>query len=177
MRFCGWACGSWGLCCRCGATGSLGAYACVAVRAWAWHAWHCGAWVVLWCMSMAGRRCLALVRSQSEWARCCGDDAAGWRCCHQLSDGPLASYCSLQLLSCPKHHTEMVGRYVLLKLFACCTGPRLDTPRHRLQSRQAGGRSGSHQARGWGQLVAGSCSLVRASASCWFWWRLFLAAA
>ncbi len=73
--------------------GCLGAYACVAVRARAWHAWYCGVWAVLWCVSMAGRRCHAPVHRQSEWARCCGDDAAGWRWWHQLSDGLSASYC------------------------------------------------------------------------------------
>ncbi len=49
-------------------------------------------WAMLWCVSMAGRRCYAPVHRQSAWARCCGDDAAGWRRCHQLFDGLLASY-------------------------------------------------------------------------------------
>ena len=86
---CGWACGSWvclltacghrmfgGLCvCGCEIMG----VACVSLT-------HCGVGM-LWCMSMADRRCHAPVHRQSEWTRCGGEGAAGWRCCHQPSHG------------------------------------------------------------------------------------------
>jgi hypothetical protein len=49
---------------------------------------HYCCWAVLfWCVTIAGRRCHSPVRSQPEWPRCCGDDAAGWQCCHQPSRG------------------------------------------------------------------------------------------
>ena len=104
---------------------------------------------------MTDRRCHSPVLSQSEWARCGGDDAAGSRCCRQLSDG---QFVVLWLLLCPKaSHRDC---------WLSCATQTLRLPRRSLAGHPLASLA---IVAGWrSQWLSSGAGL--GSACCWFVW-------